>query len=45
MSNSQNGKGDKRRPMQVSYDIYSKNWELAFGTKKKTVVDKKTKGK
>ena len=24
------GKGDKRRPSQVSYDEWSKNWEKAF---------------
>lgn len=32
---SQNGKGDKRRPMKVSYETYRKNWERIFGRKKK----------
>lgn len=30
----QNGKGSKRRPMMVSYDEFSKNWERAFARPK-----------
>ena len=30
---SQNGKGSKRRPQQVSRDIFEKNWERIFGKK------------
>jgi hypothetical protein len=27
------GKGDKRRPAQVSQDTYSANWDAVFGKK------------
>lgn len=39
----QNGKGDKRRPMQVPYEQYAKNWEAAFGKKSKRKKPKKEK--
>ena len=29
-----NGKGDKRRPMKVSSEEYSSNWDLIFNKKK-----------
>jgi hypothetical protein len=29
-----NGKGDKRRPSQISYAEYLKRWEEIFGKKK-----------
>jgi hypothetical protein len=29
-----NGKGDKRRPMQISREEYARRWEAAFGKKK-----------
>jgi len=29
-----NGKGDKRRPMKVSSEKYSSNWDLIFNKKK-----------
>lgn len=32
---SQNGKGDKRRPKNVSYEIWVKNYEKIFGKPKK----------
>ncbi len=35
-----NGKGDKRRPMQISREEYARRWEAAFGKKQKR---KKTK--
>ena len=28
-----NGKGDKRRPMTVQYDLFESNWDRAFGKK------------
>lgn len=28
-----NGKGDKRRPMTVQYDLFENNWDRAFGNK------------
>ena len=31
----QNGKGSKKRPMQISYCNYSDNWEKIFGKNKK----------
>ena len=27
------GKGDKRRPMTVQYDLFENNWDRAFGKK------------
>ena len=30
------GKGDKRRPMNISQDTYNANWERAFTTPKET---------
>ena len=27
------GKGDKRRPMEVQYDLFENNWDRAFGKK------------
>ena len=37
-----NGKGDKPRPRQVSWEKYSHNWENIFKKKKK--IPKKEKG-
>ena len=28
-----NGKGDKRRPMDVQYGLFEDNWDRAFGKK------------
>ena len=28
-----NGKGDKRRPMTVQYDLFEDNWDRIFGKK------------
>lgn len=39
----QNGKGDSRRPMDVSREEFEKNWDLLFGKKDKD-NDKKNKG-
>lgn len=30
-----NGKGDKRRPKTVTYQVWEKNWENIFGSKEK----------
>lgn len=30
---SENGKGDKPRPISVDRDTFEKNWERAFGRK------------
>jgi hypothetical protein len=35
-----NGKGDSRRPMQISHEEYEKRWEAIFG-KKEEKDDKK----
>ena len=32
------GKGDKRRPMTVQYDLYESNWDRAFGGNKQPSV-------
>lgn len=34
------GKGDKKRPMQISQEEYAKNWDIIF-KKKKPKKDKK----
>jgi hypothetical protein len=31
---SQNGKGDKQRPMSVDKEIFTSNWDRIFSTKK-----------
>lgn len=28
------GKGDKKRPLSVPYEIFAENWDRAFGKKK-----------
>ena len=33
-----NGKGDKRRPMNVQYDLFESNWDRAFGKKEPTML-------
>ena len=38
-----NGKGDKRRPMKVSSEEYSSNWDLIFNKKKQPANDAKKK--
>lgn len=30
---SNGGKGDKRRPMNIQYDLFENNWDRAFGKK------------
>lgn len=35
-----NGKGDKRRPMQISQEEWARRWAAAYGKKKRK---KKTK--
>lgn len=30
---SENGKGDKPRPLSIDRDTFEKNWERAFGRK------------
>jgi hypothetical protein len=38
---SQNGKGDKRRPKSVDYNMWSKNYERIFRKKKNEKTNKK----
>jgi hypothetical protein len=38
-----NGKGDKRRPADVTYKTYSDNYDKIFGKKKKVAKKKKSK--
>jgi len=35
-----NGKGDKKRPRQVTYEKYAKNWDKIFKKKTKKNQDK-----
>lgn len=39
------GKGDKKRPMQISNDQFEKNFEAIFGKKKEKKNANKAKGK
>ena len=33
-----NGKGDKRRPMNVQYDLFEDNWDRIFGKKEEPLT-------
>jgi hypothetical protein len=33
-----NGKGDKRRPMSVQYDLFENNWDRIFGKKEEPLT-------
>lgn len=39
---SDNGKGDKPRPKQISSEIWDKNWNLVFKKPRKTKPKKKS---
>ena len=40
---SQNGKGDKRRPKSVDYQVWEKNYNRIFRKKEHEKVNKKSK--